>query len=186
MIASSMQDLSSADWEDFVRRWSPALYRLAYRLARNPFDAEDLAQEVLLRLYRARERMYLSENPIPLLNRILINLFRDRWRRTRHLLAVPLEEERDKHGDEAVDPVDHQNPADLAETRETQAEVRKALSKLPEFAYEIIALHDLQGLTYEEIAVVLDIPLGTVRSRLHRARKRLVVVLRSQKGGIRL
>jgi RNA polymerase sigma-70 factor (ECF subfamily) len=143
------------------------MWRVAMSLTRNRADAEDLVQESLLRAYKAIEG-FDGRYPRAWLLTILRNTERNRHRRRRpELLSDP-------------DMVEERGPRTEADEVERRAEdhdfdeaVTRALAELPENFRRVIELVDVDGLTYQEAADVLDVPLGTVMSRLHRARRRI-------------
>jgi RNA polymerase sigma-70 factor (ECF subfamily) len=129
-------------------------------------DALDLSQEAFARAFRAICRFDLARPFYPWFHRILKNLCLNHLGRASRLHEVPIAPERD-HADTA------DGPDALLERAEACREVWLAIRRLGPHDREILILREFQGLTYAEIAVVLDIPRGTVMSRLHQARLRL-------------
>jgi RNA polymerase sigma-70 factor (ECF subfamily) len=167
--ASSVLDGETGD-DVFNRLVLPevdVMWRVALSLTRNRADAEDLVQESLLRAYKAIDG-FDGRYPRAWLLTILRNTERNRHRRRRpELLSDPdMAEERGPRTD--ADEVERR-----AEDREFDEAVTEALTQLPENFRRVIELVDVDGLTYQEAADVLDVPLGTVMSRLHRARRRI-------------
>ncbi|HEV8339154.1 MAG TPA: sigma-70 family RNA polymerase sigma factor [bacterium] len=145
------------------------IYHAAYRITGNADDARDAAQEAFLKAFRALPR-YRHESAFSTwLHRIAVNASLDLVRRRPHVPPLPLE-------DVAL-PASVGNPEPEAERSDLQRRVHQALGRLPHDHRVIIVLRDLQGLAYEEVAEVLRIPIGTVRSRLSRAREALRVLL---------
>jgi RNA polymerase sigma-70 factor, ECF subfamily len=156
-------------WEEVARRYGRFLYNVAYRLAGNDDDAYDLVQEALLRVRKGLQT-YQPGSMEGWLSRIVTNVFLDEVRRKkrRPLEALPDDSERllpaSPSADEPVDRLpDH---------------VQEALRGLPEDFRAAVVLCDVVGLSYEEIGDALDIPVGTVRSRIHRGRRMLRGMLR--------
>lgn len=150
-----------------------ALHRVACRLERDPEAAADLVQETCLRAWRSREQIRLRE-PAPWLFRILRNLWVDRWRRAQS--RPVLEELPEDLVAEAAAPAPLAPQDAAGRVRLEQCfddEVLAALDELPEPERLALVLHTFGDLTYHEISVALECPLGTVMSRLHRARGRL-------------
>ena len=150
-------------WEEVARDHGRFLYTVAYRLTGKDDDAQDLVQEVLLRVRRGLST-YQPGNLEGWLSRITTNVFLDdvRWRRRRPSEALPDKPER------VLPPAPG---ADLVlESQELPADLQAALRHLPIDYRAAIVLSDVVGQSYEEIAAILDIPLGTVRSRIHRGR----------------
>ena len=143
------------------------MWRVAMSLTRNRADAEDLVQESLLRAYKAIDG-FDGRYPRAWLLTILRNTERNRHRRRRpELLSDPdMAEERGPRTE--ADEVERR-----AEDHEFDEAVTAALEELPENFRRVVELVDVDGLTYQEAADVLDVPLGTVMSRLHRARRRI-------------
>ena len=153
----------------------PGLYSAAYRLTRNPTDAEDLVQETFLRAFRGFHQFQPGTNLKAWLYRILTNTFINSYRkRQREPQTVSDEEVEDwylysKMADEGFEP--------SAETSVIEAlpdeDVQQALSSLPEQFRVAVLLADVEGFSYKEIAEMTGVPIGTVMSRLHRGRKAL-------------
>jgi RNA polymerase sigma-70 factor, ECF subfamily len=145
------------------------LYGYAMVLSRNRTDAEDLVQETCLRALRAIDRLRSQSNVKGWLFTILRNIWLNQVRRTR---SYPVELGADKGG--ALDPADSaQDPHAAYASRVEQEHVRAAIRLLPVEFSEVVILREYEGLSYQEIAGVLDCPPGTVMSRLARARARL-------------
>jgi len=157
-------------WEEVARDHGRFLYTVAYRLTGDHADAQDLVQEVLLRVRRGLET-YRPGSLEGWLSRITTNAFLDevRRRRRRPTDALPDDPDRVLQGSPDVETV-------LAETT-LPDDVQDALRSLPEDYRAAVVLCDVVGLGYEEIAAQLGIPLGTVRSRIHRGRAALRKVL---------
>ena len=151
-------------WEDVARRYGRFLYNVAYRLAGNDDDAKDLAQEALLRVRKGLES-YQPGSMEAWLSRIVTNVFLDevRRRKRRPVEALPADPDRLLPPSAA---------ADVATDRLSD-EVQSALRSLPEDLRAAGVLCDVVGLSYEEISEALDVPVGTVRSRIHRGRRAL-------------
>ncbi len=158
-------------WDEIVRTHSARVYRLAYRLSGNQHDAEDLTQEVFVRVFRSLST-YRPGTFEGWLHRITTNLFLDMVRRRQRIRFEGLAE--DAH--ERL-PGREPSPQQLIDDRGFDADVQAALDELaPEFRAAVV-LCDIEGLSYEEIAATLDIKLGTVRSRIHRGRAHLRAAL---------
>jgi RNA polymerase sigma-70 factor, ECF subfamily len=155
--------------------WLDALYGTAVRLTRNPDAAQDLVQDTYLKAFRSREKFRPGTNLKAWLYTILHNTWRNRRRdqgRARVEADSDLVELSVEQGEDTLSP-----PPDNPETlllRETLSEdLRQALEQLPEAFREAVWLRDVEELSYQEIASVLEIPVGTVMSRLSRGRKHL-------------
>jgi RNA polymerase sigma-70 factor (ECF subfamily) len=154
-------------WEQVVREHSGRVYRLAYRLTGNVHDAEDLTQEVFVRVFRSLSS-YSPGTFEGWLHRITTNLFLDGVRRKKRVRFDPLAD--DAHERVAGREPD---PSRVYEDTHLDDDVQAALDALsPEFRAAVV-LCDIEGLSYEEVAATLGIKLGTVRSRIHRGRSQL-------------
>jgi RNA polymerase sigma factor (sigma-70 family) len=154
-------------WEEVVTNYSPKVYRLAYRLTGNKFDAEDLTQEVFVRVFRSLANF----KPGTLdgwLHRITTNLFLDQARRKTRIRFDGLTEEA-----ESRLPSKHPGPERSFEFNNLDIDVQSALEELPPDFRAAVVLCDLEGLAYDEVSRVLGVKLGTVRSRIHRGRTML-------------
>ena len=163
-VASEWQ---APSWDEIVVQHSARVYRLAYRLTGNPHDAEDLTQEVFVRVFRSLST-YTPGTFEGWLHRITTNLFLDQARRKAKIRF-----------DALADDADNRLPSRVA-TPDTQvleglfdADVEHALAELPPDFRAAVVLCDIEGLSYDEIAGVLGLKLGTVRSRIHRGRTML-------------
>jgi RNA polymerase sigma-70 factor (ECF subfamily) len=143
-------------------------YLFALQLTGSRDEALDVAQDALLRFFGSLGRFDASRPLRPWLLRIVRNLVRDRIRRRRVRRSEPLQSNPEGLVIEPVDPAP--SPEERSAQRELQVLVWQALLELPPQQQEVVALRDYLDLSYDEIAVVLKIPRGTVMSRLHRAR----------------
>jgi RNA polymerase sigma-70 factor (ECF subfamily) len=163
----AVPDWTPPTWEEVVREHSARVYRLAYRLTGNSYDAEDLTQEVFVRVFRSLSS-YTPGTFEGWLHRITTNLFLDMARRRQRIRFEGL-------GDEAAGQLsgDEPTPAQAFDARHFDSDVSGALLALsPEYRAAVV-LCDIEGLSYEEIADTLGVKLGTVRSRIHRGRAQL-------------
>jgi RNA polymerase sigma factor (sigma-70 family) len=154
-------------WEEIVDRHSERVYRLAFRLTGNRHDAEDLTQEVFVRVFRSLHS-YTPGTFEGWLHRITTNLFLDHARRKARIRFDALAEDAETRMPGRVAAPDDQVLDGLFDD-----DVETALAELPPDFRAAVVLCDIEGLTYEEIADVLELKLGTVRSRIHRGRSML-------------
>lgn len=154
-------------WEEVARQHGRTIYNFAYRLSGDPDDANDLTQEVLLRVRRG----LATYRPITFegwLWRITRNAFLDEVRRKKRRPTSPLPDEVDRWD------LASSESADVEFARISLGDdIQKALLELPIDFREAVVLCDVVGLSYEEIAQAVAVPIGTVRSRIHRGRKML-------------
>ena len=165
--AEAGSDWTPPTWEDVVRDHSARVYRLAYRLTGNTHDAEDLTQEVFVRVFRSLSS-YSPGTFEGWLHRITTNLFLDMARRRQRIRFEGLGEETAARI-RGAEPT----PAQVFDDRHFDGDVQAALKALPPEYRAAVILCDIEGLSYEEIADTLGIKLGTVRSRIHRGRAQL-------------
>jgi RNA polymerase sigma factor (sigma-70 family) len=168
---SPVPDWIPPTWEEVVRQHSSRVYRLAYRLTGNSHDAEDLTQEVFVRVFRSLSN-YTPGTFEGWLHRITTNLFLDMARRRQRIRFEGLGDETTQwlRGGEPT-------PAQVFDDRHLDGDIQAALKALaPEYRAAVV-LCDIEGLSYEEIAETLGVKLGTVRSRIHRGRAQLRTAL---------
>jgi RNA polymerase sigma-70 factor (ECF subfamily) len=166
-------------WDEIVRLHADRVYRLAYRLSGNRADAEDLTQETFVRVFRSLAD-YTPGTFEGWLHRITTNLFLDMVRRRQKIRFDALAEDA---GDRL--PTDEPGPERAFEQNNLDPEIQRALDALPADFRAAVVLCDLEGLTYEEIALTLGIKVGTVRSRIHRGRVLLREALAHRAPGAR-
>jgi RNA polymerase sigma-70 factor, ECF subfamily len=165
-------------WEELVKRHTRRVYNLCYRFTGNASEAEDLSQEVFLRIYRTLASYQAAYGGFPTwLTRVTRNLLVDHYRRTRRdRLTDSIEDKlpqlEEKHSGTRT-------PDRQALDNELSVQVQQALAQLSPELREAVILRDLQGLEYGEIRQVLEVPEGTVKSRINRGRIELARVLES-------
>jgi RNA polymerase sigma-70 factor, ECF subfamily len=170
----------SAAGDEIVQRFRRPCYLLALQLLGNPDDALDVAQDSLLSFFTKLHR-FEAERPVkPWLLAIVRNRAHDLLRRKKVRQAEPLPGEGEVFRPELID--EDADPAADLEQRELKARLWQALAALPEAQRDILVLRDYQDLSYSEIASVLQVPIGTVMSRLHRARATLRQILLAGRG----
>jgi RNA polymerase sigma-70 factor (ECF subfamily) len=167
-----------ARFAEQAMEYMPSLYNAALRMTRNPADAEDLVQETYLRAYRGFGGFEEGTNLKAWLYRILTNTYINAYRaKRRRPEESDVENVEDLYlfrrlgGLEAA--MAGRSAEDELLDRFTEAEVKDAIESLPESFRMAVLLADVEGFAYKEIADILDIPIGTVMSRLHRGRKAL-------------
>jgi RNA polymerase sigma-70 factor, ECF subfamily len=162
---------SKMDWADVVAKYADVVYTMAYRLTGDDEEARDLAQDVLIRLHKGLAK-YREGNFEGWLYRTTVNAFRDRLRKRKRLREDVLPEE--PPGMKTTGIVEEE-----VQRGELHRIVQRALVRLPAEYREAVVLRDLEGRSYDEIAQILGIPAGTVRSRIHRGREALRQLLES-------
>lgn len=181
-LLSRAQAGDAAAFEQLVQPHMPRMYNYIARMTGDPIEAEDLTQDAILRAHRAIGSFRGGATFQTWLYRIATNICVDALRRQRRRggrtrsLDDPLEAD---EGQITRDVADHTNdPQELAQVDELRQEVGRAIAELSPKLRSVVVLFDLRGLTYEEIANTLNLPLGTVKSRLFNARARLRDLLR--------
>ena len=168
--AAEAADWSAPSWSELVEEHSAHVYRLAYRLTGNKYDAEDLTQDVFIRVFKSIHT-FQPGSLSGWLNRITTNLFLDAARRRQRVQVDALDTAPEHIWGSSA------SPADLHAEGLLDADVAEALTALSPEKRVVVVLCDIEGLSYEEIADVLDIKTGTVRSRIARGRAQLRTAL---------
>ena len=156
-------------WDEIIERYGERIYTLAFRFTGNQAEAEDLTQDIFLKLYRNLDRY---RGDVPLLAwalRLSRNLCIDHYRHHRAR----------RQAETVSDEVLQQMPSDADPQRESQVRERRrlvhqVLAEMSEGLASALLLRDFQGLSYEEIAGFFEVPVGTIKSRLNRGRRELV------------
>jgi RNA polymerase sigma-70 factor (ECF subfamily) len=166
----------TAAFAELYRRYSRRIYHTIYRLLRNRDDADDVLQNTFLNAWRSITCFKGDSEFFTWLYRIATNLAISHQRRRGSKKEKPIPED-DGSGNIYDPPAPASHPGENLESQEDITELRRAMQKLSEDHRIIICMKDIQEMSYEEIAQALDIPIGTVRSRLHRARLELAQLL---------
>jgi len=157
-----------------LRRWEKRIRGAIYRLVGSDEEARDLCQEAFLKAYKSLRSFKQEARFSSWLYQIALNLCRDRMRRRRGKTMVSLDEL--EEGGAAM-PVAGPTALDLLQERDTSRLVAQAIEALPDEQREVIILKEYQGLTFLEIAQMLDVPISTVKTRLYRGLDQLRVRL---------
>jgi len=165
-----------ANFERDAMEFAPQLYSAALRMTRNPADAEDVVQETFLKAYRAYNTFQEGTNLKAWLYRILTNTYINRYRKQqRRPSEVELGELQDLYLFRRLGEPSgaEQSTEDSVLESMVDTDIKAALESLPERFRMPVLLADVEGFSYKEIAEIVDVPIGTVMSRLHRGRKAL-------------
>ena len=181
-----MQEIDQNDLKkqtDFRREMLPhldALYNFALHLSNDHEDAEDLVQDTMVKAYRFFSSYEKGTNAKAWLYRVLKNSFINRYRKTsKQPIQVDYDEISTFYETVRSEQSETTDMQELMYRELMGDEITKALEKLPEDFRTVVILCDIDGFTYEEIANMLDVPIGTIRSRLHRGRNLLRTLLTS-------
>jgi RNA polymerase sigma-70 factor, ECF subfamily len=167
----------SRDFESAALAELDALYRAALRLTRNPVEADDLGQDTFVKAFRARGRFEAGTNMRAWLFTILMNTWRNR-RRDAGRDPVDVDSDRVEHAAHAAD--ETASPEELLLRSALDVDLKAALDRMAPTFREAVWLRDVEEFTYAEIARILDVPVGTVMSRISRGRRQLYDYLTAQ------
>jgi len=175
-LVASCQNGRMECFAELVERYQTRIYNLAYRMVLNREEAEDITQEAFLNVYRALDS-FKGDRFSPWIYKIASNLCLDHLRRRRPP-TVSIDAPVGPEGDMTREIADKTNqPEDEAMAADLGLDVQRAIGRLPEKYRTVAVLRHIEDLTYEEIAEILSLPLGTVKTRLFRAREMLRVHL---------
>lgn len=169
-------------FEELIKDYKKSAYNIALRVLRNVEDAEDASQEALIKVYKNIQSFNMQSTFKVWMYRIVVNTCLD-FKRKKSINAVSIDENIDLGGNNEVHREiadDSGNPDALVEKNFNNKLVNDAVNKLDEDYKTIIVLRDIQGFSYSEIAEILSCNLGTVKSRLNRARKSLKEILENE------
>jgi RNA polymerase sigma-70 factor (ECF subfamily) len=164
-------------WEEIVQAYSRRIFNLAYRFTSNPDAAEDLTQEVFIRIYRTLDQYDPKQGDLAnwlmrLARNLIIDDYRHRQRNPQNTMADTVDDH--QYHLRSVGNSAHKQ----MERRELAAQVQEGIDKLPGDLKTCVILRDIEEMTYQEIVDVLQIPEGTVKSRINRGRIELAKILR--------
>lgn len=185
-----LQAGSSEAFDWLIAEYASVVYRLAYRILNDPADASDTVQEVFLKVFRSigQFRGHCSLKAWIYCITLTTASNQNRWWRRHRAQESPLEIPENGSRQSLAMPDDAPNPYESLLSRETQELVWKALLRLSESSRTVLILREMEGLPYEEIAEILHLSLGTVKSRLARARQslreELEAVMEPARGGV--
>jgi RNA polymerase sigma-70 factor, ECF subfamily len=166
---------------ELVSRYQARLYNAAVRLVDNPEDASDVVQDAFLNAYQALHTFKGDAEFFTWLYRIAFNTAISLKRKKRATVSL------DSGGPEGAidpdDPSEYIKPGVALQRTEDEAQLQDALNRLSHEHREVLVLKDIEGMKYEEIAEILGVPIGTIRSRLHRARMELRELLPPEEDG---
>lgn len=177
LSAAELRPLITGDeaaWQGFIQTFERRIYSYLYRLEGNEADALDLTQEVFYRAWRSIRTFKAGERALPWLFQIARNTQIERHRR-KQLPRFSIDEAQEEVGFEV--PATQRNPEAQAESRDSAERVQRALLKLPEEYREAVVLRFVEDLSYDEIAQIQGVAVGTAKSRVFRAKEQLAGLL---------
>ncbi|HZT78952.1 MAG TPA: sigma-70 family RNA polymerase sigma factor [Gemmataceae bacterium] len=169
-------DGDTAAFGELVRRYQDRLYNTVYRLVDNPEDAHDVVQEAFLNAYQSLDSFKGDSRFFTWLYRIAVNTAISQKRKHRAVVSI----DQGRSGEMSLEPPDeseYSRPGEAMERAEEERRIQAALNRLSPEHRAVLVLKDIEGHKYEMIAEILGVPIGTVRSRLHRARAELREIL---------
>ncbi len=176
LLSARKGDMAALD--SLVEKLMPKLYPVCLSMLRNSFDAEDLLQEALIRIMGSLDKFTGKSSFYTWAYRITVNCCLDFFRKEKRKATISLEE---KVASGVIAPrTDAADPAELLEHKEIVERVQSALATVPEIYRDIVILFDISGMSLNEVAEFMNVPVGTVKSRLYRGRKLLGQVLREE------
>ena len=178
LIAASLEG-DTAAFGELVRRYQDRLYNTVYRLLDNADDAQDVVQDAFLNAYQSLEGFKGDSQFFTWLYRIAVNTAISHKRKQRLTLSI----DGGRNGEGRVEPLDASDssrPEHGLERAEEERRVQRALNRLSAEHRAVLIMKDMEGQKYEMMAEVLGVPIGTIRSRLHRARTELRELLEQE------
>ncbi|MCC6446484.1 MAG: sigma-70 family RNA polymerase sigma factor [Armatimonadetes bacterium] len=170
-------------FDQLFRRYTRQVYNYAFRMIPNYDDANDIAQEAFLRAYNSIKSFRGESNFSTWLFRIVYNVSLDEIKRRKNRSYLSLDEQLESDEEGLTRQVESQlpTPQEIIEKRERDRIIQEAIAVLPDYQKAMIVLYHMEGFSYEEIAEIVGLPIGTVKSRLNRARESLKEKLKSQR-----
>lgn len=172
---------AAIEFEQLLREHVPALYRSAFRWTGTVDRAEDLVQELLVRLFPMLPELRALQRLRPWALRVMYRMFVDQVRRE-HLSPMQFRTGSDATEDadgESIDPA--AGPAELVEQEYTQERIVAAWAQLVEEHRAVLSMHDIEDYSLPELSQIMEVPIGTLKSRLHRARSKLRELLATER-----
>ena len=174
--AAIVHDRNNNEFEDLVCAQTPRLYRTAYMLCGSTHDAEDLVQMTLIAAHQAQSRFKGEAKHSTWLHSIMLNIFRNQIRKMRRTRIINIAED-----NEIIEHTGTQETsADKVGFKEFDSAVMQGLARLPHKQREVMVLRCVENMSYEEIARAIGCSIGTVRSRIHNARRKMYKDLESR------
>ena len=166
-------------WETLMNTYAKRVFNMAYQFCGSRQEAEDLTQEIFLKLYNSLAKFDVQKNFTAWLLTLTKNYLIDEYRRTKWERT-----QRDELDERVLTQASFSGPEETMVQKETRNLIWQGLNRLSSEMRMAVILRDLQGRSYEEMAEILSLPLGTVKSRVNRARLALAEVLKGKKGDL--
>jgi RNA polymerase sigma-70 factor (ECF subfamily) len=176
LIADCLQGQTAA-FGELVRRYQDRLYNTIYRLVDSPEDAQDVVQDAFLNAYQSLDSFKGDAQFFTWLYRIAVNTAISLKRKHRVVLSINTGPDQAGNTTEPADDSEFSQPGHALEKEEQERRIQKALNQLSPEHRTVLILKDMEDQKYETIAEILEVPIGTIRSRLHRARIELRLLL---------
>jgi RNA polymerase sigma factor (sigma-70 family) len=189
--SSKMQHLTDEDvmlllqsgnekaFDELVKRYQPRLYNYLFRYTRNHEDTEDLVQETLFRVYRSRNAYERIARFSTWIFTIAGNLMRTQYRKKSRMVTWSINQDQTEESATISIPDHGLNPEEEAHSVMVLNLVNKAFNAMPEEYSQLLNLREIREMTYEEIASAVNLPMGTVKSRINRGRSKMQNVMRN-------
>ena len=159
-----------------VQKYERPIFNYIFRMVRSKPDAEDLAQDTFVKAFYALNKYDSTYEFSTWIYRIALNVCRDYFRKKKlflYSLSAPIGDEEESEFEDFIPQDSFHNPDDVLLNQELRLNLEKAIQDLPIKFREVIVLRHLEGLSYDEISSITGLPVGTVKTYLHRARKKL-------------
>jgi len=172
LIIERCKDGDLSAFDELVRRYGKQIFNFAYRMTQNYDDASDIASDAFMKVFNAIETFRGDANFSTWLYRIVTNLYLDSRKRSKAHMHIPLDEYIELEESSVTRQIEDPSPSPLEqlEAGERYGVLSDAINELPEYQRVMVLLYHSQGKSYEEIAEIVGLPIGTVKSRLNRAR----------------
>jgi len=180
IIQSISGDIHS--FEVLIKGYQKMAYNVAYRIMGNEEDAKDMTQEALIKVYKNLSKFRMDSSFSTWLYRIVMNTCKDELRKKK-LKVVSIDQPIETgEGQMHMDIEDTGlKPDEVVESRETQVEVHEALQEVSETNRVVVVLRDIKGFSYAEISEIIEVPVGTIKSRINRGRQELKNILMNKR-----
>ncbi len=169
-------------FETLIKGYQKMAFNVAYRIMGNEEDAKDMTQDALIKVYKNLKGFRMDSSFSTWLYRIVMNTCKDELRKRKMKLVSIDQPIETNDGQMQMDLEDHGlKPDEIVTQRETQKEVHEALQQVSEINRIVVVLRDIKGFSYSEISDIIDVPVGTIKSRINRGRQELKKILMNKR-----